>query len=453
MSTLARLCFAAGLILWYSTTPLPAQPATLIRDSIHCERGIPGTQNFAPESRILFPRYDEAGRLLEEIHEERMAGGQWEPVRRRSFSYSGDKLSERRLQSWDAASQTWQDRRLDRYQYSEGLLREYVRQQAKDGQLHNDRRWVYAYNEAGRQTSMLIQDWRMEDWHNLSRKLTSYGPEGLLQRQTLQQWQNDDWLPTRSRRWDYAPINGSPRVQTTTMQRWSAAQATWIDQSRKRFAYSDEGLWIASVFEDWDAAAMAWVNTDRMQYQYDAQRIPTGQVLQKWEGDWQNHGRALFDQSQQVFASRIDNWDNDVQQWTHFLRYQIVTDDDNRLLQKTGMQAWNAASGEWENRAFTQRYTHFWSPLMVSSPEATPPPLACLIANPYRPGTPFSCALPAAAQPYRLELYDLLGRRVYTDRLSGGQDLQLAIRPAAGTYLLRIVNQDRLYHLQRLLIL
>lgn len=452
MSTSTPL-FLWGILslLVLAALPLPGQELLLVRDSIHCERGISGTQEFLPESRILFPRYDAQGQLLEEITEERQPGGQWQARQRRLFSYTGDQLSERRMQRWNPNTQQWAEQRRDHYSYHAGLLQEYLRQQSSpSGTLTDERRWRYAYNEAGRQTIMLVQDWNGSDWLNLSRKLTSYTPEGNLERQTLEVWKDGDWLPTRSRLWTYAPVEGALRVSATTVQRWSAAESRWMDVSRKLFAYDENGLWVASRFEDWSPSTAEWVNTDRMLYQYDAQRVPTGQVLQKWEGDWLNHGRVSYDLAANSFLSRIDNWDVGASQWQNFLRYRIETYDDNRLRQKTGMQAWNPTSNEWENRNYTQRYTHFWAPLVVSSPEAVAVLTACTVPNPYPAGTPFSCNLPTTAQPYQLEIHDLLGRRVYNQLTSSPQDLRIDFRGPSGLYLLRVRRGQKVYHLQRL---
>ena len=103
-------------------------------------------------------------------------------------------------------------------------------------------------------------------------------------------------------------------------------------------------------------------------------------------------------------------------------------------------------------QTFTQRYTHFWSEAIVNDVNEATQATACVIPNPYPTGTFFFCDLPPSKNNFQLELYDMLGRTVYQKDLQSGQAVSIDQRPAPGVYVLRIHDQQQLYHLQRLVI-
>jgi hypothetical protein len=439
--------------LIFATTLLQAQETGIfIRDSIYCDSGVSGTQNFEPETRIYFLRHDEQGRTLEELRERLQEDGSWRPQTRRLYTYEGEHLIEMQIQAWAAGMNNWIDMRKDQYQYSNGLITEFVRQVAPNGQLRNDRRRSYTYDESGNETEVLLEQWTGNAWENLSRKLVEYEPNGDPKQHTLQVWMNEAWRNVRSREWQYENINFNPRLSATVVRVWSETEGAWEARQRKMFIYNNDGLWVRSRMEEWDAGSEEWVNTDRMIYKYSNQGLPTGQLLQRWDGEWENRGQVDYTFQNQQFISSIQNWDPAAEDWSNFLRFRIEYDEQNLLQRSTGMQAWDAGQMRWENRNFTQQYTHFWSQQVINGVEDREIPSACAIPNPYPAGAPFLCDLPAANGSYELELRDLLGRPVYRSNIRSGQSAAIDIQPAAGVYILSIRDQKQLYHLQKLVI-
>jgi hypothetical protein len=434
-------------------TALAAQDVITVRDSVFIERGVAGTTNFTPEARITVTEYDDQGRPLTELRERRTQGGAWAPEVRRQFAYAEGELVDLLTQRWDGAASTWRDQRRDQYQYSNGQLQQRLRQRAPAGTLVNERRWQYLYDDAGRETGRLLQQWDGSDWESLTRRLITYTTGGEIATQVLQARVGGEWRNARNRIWNYTEVNGTPRVTETLVQVWSVSAGDWVDQQRQRFNYNAAGLWTQSLYEQWDEAEQKWQNAERTAYEYD-QQVPSGVMLQVWEqDDWQNSGRAQFTfAGNSDFFSRIDTWDANAAVWVNFLRYWLQNDDNGLLRRRTGMQAWNANAMAWENRAFTQRITYSYTDLILNRVAEDVLPQACRIPNPYVPGTPFTCELPPVAAGYQLEVFDLLGRRVLTQRFADAQSLQISNRPAAGTYVVRISDGRQVLHLQRLII-
>lgn len=446
--------FYSLLILITALSPLHSQENSFfIRDSIYVDRGISGTTDFEPQFRIYFKSYDERGRVLQQVHERLGEDGVWHPQNRRMFTYEGDHLVAMHIQLWSINNEMWIDQRKDLYTYADGLRTGFVRQKAPQGQLENERRWQYSYNEDGQQTDVLLQQWNEGGWENLSRKLVTLNDDGNPENQILQVWFNGNWRNVKSREWIYEDAGTRSRVQRTIVRVWSMETNDWVDQTRKIFLYNDDGQWIASRFEDWQENTQEWVNTDRMLYNYNETGQPSGQSLQSWNGDnWNNRGQVSFAYKDQQFQSEIENWNQADEEWHNFLRYRVDLNDQNLLESKVGMENWNGETMRWENQNYTQRYTYFWSESIVNSVKEVGEIFSCAVPNPYASGQHFFCDLPANKQNYRLELYDLLGRPVYRMDFQSGQALSINKRPTPGLYVLRIHNREKLFHLQRLVI-
>lgn len=432
---------------------LSQESSLLLQDSIYVDQGINGTTDFEAQTRIYFPSYDERGRVLQQVRERMGEEGNWQPQSRRLFTYNGDDLVEMHIQLWSINNEMWLDQRRDLYSYENGLRTQFVRQKAPQGQLENERRWQYSYNEDEQETAVLLQQWDGGDWANLSRKVLTYNEDGDPESQVLQVWINESWRNLRSRVWNYEMNETRSRVKVTTVRVWSTETNDWVDQLRKIFQYNNDGLWVSSRFESWLADTQEWVNSDRMMYTYNDENQPAGQYLQTWDGgEWENRGQVSFSYKDKQFLSEIETWDKAGGAWNKFLRYQVHLDDENLLESRVGMQNWNGEAMQWENRNYTQRHTYFWSEALVNSVKEVGEIFSCTIPNPYPSRQFFFCDLPQQKTNYRLELYDLLGRSVYQLDFQSGEALSIQERPTPGMYVLRIHDGQKLYHLQRLVI-
>jgi hypothetical protein len=435
------------------STALGQETSLFLQDSIYVDRGISGTTDFEPQTRIFFKSYDERGRVLQQLRERLGEDGLWHPQSRRMFTYDGDNLVEMHIQMWSINNEIWLDTRKDLYTYEDGMRTEFIRQKAPQGQLENERRWQYSYDEDGQQTDVLLQQWNNGLWENLSRKVVTLNENGDPESQVLQVWYIGEWRNVKSREWAYETAGGRSRVQATRIRVWSADKNDWVDQNRKIFQYNDDGLWMSSRIEAWNENTQQWVNSDRMQHSYNEENQPNGQQLQIWDGNgWENRGLVSFTYKDRQFLSQIETWNKAAGEWNNFLRYRVDIDDQNLLASRVGMQAWNSEAMMWENRQFTERYTYYWSEAIVNSVEEAGERFSCTIPNPYSGMNSFFCDLPLNQRGYQLELYDLLGRPVYQLKFRSGEALSIDQKPSPGMYVLRIHDQEKLHHLQRLII-
>ena len=247
-----RFTLLLSLLLLLATAMLIGQEESrFLRDSMYCDQGITGTQEFERQTRIYFPAYDEQGRVLQQISEKNEAG-MWMPQSRRMFAYEGEEISMMHIQVWNTFMNNWLDQRKDLFTYQDELLKEHIRQKAPQGQLLvNDRRWSYEHNSEGDETLVLLEQWNTDAWESLSRKIQTYYQNGELETQTLQVWMGGNWRNVRSRVWEYEQSGNRNRVKVTTVRNWSANNDEWENRSRKLFFYNDDGIWIGSRFEDW----------------------------------------------------------------------------------------------------------------------------------------------------------------------------------------------------------
>jgi hypothetical protein len=443
--------FGAAILFVSSMLGQPSSPIQL--DSVYGEQGIPGTLNFAPDFRIYYPSYDEEGRVLETIREKSDGMGNWTPLERRIFSYEGNSTV-RTIQVWLVNQREWTNRRRERTDFDDELIQQRTREVRGGDTLRLERRWNYTYNSDNKETNLLLERWNGFEWENLSRKISTYNGAGNLSVQVLQFWFQEDWRNIRRRGWEYQSENtGNFFVEKTQVQVWSVEEEAWINQLQQTFDYED-GRWAESLFSAWDENQEAWLNDDRMLYHYDENNHPDGQTLQRWNGAWENAGRANFSFADSSFLSNIQQWDDGSQDWVNLLRYQVELNQYGRLKAKTGMQAWNQGSGQWENRIFSQRIQYSSSPAdIINGVEGRVPlPQSCSVPNPYLPGTSFSCDFGGNQRPFSLELIDAQGRLVLRQSVRSQQTTSINLQVPSGLYVLRVRDKHQLVHLQRIVI-
>lgn len=203
----------------------------------------------------------------------------------------------------------------------------------------------------------------------------------------------------------------------------------------------------------WDSLTGSWENEHRQKFIAGPQGQFQGRWRQVWDqGAWLNQffGGQTF--SGQDLLVNYQKWNAVTENWEQGFRHLLSYDTDANLIMSKGWQTWNPDMEEWLNDNFTLRYTYFWSDLMTSL-SAIKSPQSCQITNPYAKGLPVICELPESGNQYVLELFDLLGRKVYAATFSAGEQPAINHDLSQGTYLLRISQNQTVFHLQKLAIL
>jgi hypothetical protein len=358
-----------------------------------------------------------------------------------------------RKQRWNATTESYQDQQLRAINYNgNGILvnRVDARAPMPGEPLINHRRWLYTYDEEDRLATILFQRWEGGEWMDARRQLYSYQADGFLEEQLAQRWLDDAWQNERRRLLTYD--SEYQELSTVLGQIWSATESAWVNTKRMQYTYTANGLPTSEVTQSWDAVADTWVNDNRQFFTMGAQGQFEGRLRQVWEEDsWQNQFRGIVTFANRNLNVLFDAWQAEGAEWEPHSRHQLQYNTDDLPTLSQGWQRWNAAQEEWLNLATTRRYRYFWSELVSSvlEPEA---PKACQVANPYPLGTPIACENLSREVPVQLELFDLLGRPLLQRTLDRYTQLTIDQPLPAGVYVLRIRQQDRLVHLQQLVI-
>ena len=447
-----HLFLGLTLILAIGHHNLLAQGDTVFkRDSVYIDQGINNTNEFENDRRIYFQEEDDQGRVLDKVIHRRNNSGEFEPFRRHLSTYEGPNLIQFVIQAWELMGEEWISIREDNYTFENNLLIKYLRRTMQEGVLSDYRQWSYSYDEDDNEVEVILQEMQEGAWVNRSRKEQTYNEDGELLTQTLQKWVDNAWKNSRQRNWDYDMASGLTR--TVTLSAWDTPTNDWIEVFIQTFSYNADSQWTGSSYQAWDQDNEVWVNTQRTQYLYDNQRNPIGQIMQLWENDdWRNNLRGGLTINGDTQSSVIQQWNASTDSWSNFLRYQQTRAANGTTQEKLGMETWDASTESWINRNFTQRFTYFWSEQVVNALEKVTLPENCQVSNPYQGGLPIRCELADASTDLQVELYDMMGRRVFQQSWASAQGGSIDSPPLPGLYLLRITQDQRTQHLQKIVI-
>lgn len=422
----------------------------LKQDSFYIDRGIAGTPDFETKTRSIILEHDTVGRPLEIVTHVNLAN-QWFPLRKRQISYLNNQISSVLIQIWNGTTQTFQDdqKRILNYNANDNLeSRIYQKAPAPGMPLADNRRWAYEYDDQDRQISILFQKWENGIWENMRQQLFAYNSDGLPEEQLLQLWLGNTWRNFRRRTLSYHPAHKG--LTEVVDQKWSVVEQVWVNTQRKDYNYNNEGLWSSELVQNWDSLSSAWQNENRQLFLSGPQGQFQGRLRQVWElEEWKNQFRGGQAFNGQILNIQFERWKDQTGEWVDDSRHLLNYDENSRLLLSQGWQRWDEKMAQWENDANTLRYTYYWSELMTPTSEVHIPN-SCQITNPYSIGALFWCDLPASGQEYSLELFDLLGRKIYSATFTWEEQPTITQSLPNGAYILRIRQNERIFHLQQL---
>ncbi len=440
------------LLPWLLLTCLTVEAQTIIKqDSLLIEQGVAGTNDFDDLSRKLILAHDDDGRPLE-ILTESFTDGEWRPRRKVTLSYEQGRISNTLIQVWNPLTETFQDsrERILTYGPNNQLLSRVDRQAPSPGEaLVNDQQWLHTYDDDEQLLLSVLQAWDGGSWEDLRRRTYAYNANGQLIEQVAQVWAANDWRNLQRRSMSYDPMHFGMTVALG--QQWSPEEQSWVNVQRMTYTYNAQNNWSSEVTQVWDQDNEAWVSDHRQLFTMGPQGQFEGRVRQVWEDDqWRSQFRGAQTFNGQLLNIQFEGWQEDTQSWENHSRHFLHYGADGRLALSQGWERWNSSSEQWENDLDTRRYRFFWSALITAT-EETPIINNCRVPNPYLSGQVISCNLPNADASYTLELFDLLGRRIYRATFTAGEDARIDRSFPQGTYVLRIRQNDKIYHLQQLL--
>ena len=330
------------------------------------------------ESRSVY-EYDPRGLPIRELRSARDKD-EWRNDQLISYNYDlGNTLSELREARWDSVSQDWL----------------------------NSKQELYYYTYSGALREVIEQSWEMPGrWDYSQRIAYDYYDDDLLQRLTVFGWSLDEllWMPEERLTFTYE--EDSDLLTVELLQRWDDSLQTWLNYSKRTFAYDDDDLLIETVNSTWDKANQSFTTEVIVNWNYNEDGKPIrNDVVVFNQEDLKNYTTesAVYSDEGVVDMTFERQWDEDTESWEYF------------------------------------RYSeHFWSTYLLGNPEQDAAEISCRFQNPYTLGTPIFCQSLKPDLLYDLELYDIYGRRFYSAKVYGGQVFRLQGAIPRGMYILSI---------------
>ena len=427
---------------------------SFVRDSIEIERGVEGTMDFEPSTRVVNEVFDANNRPLRSVVYNYISATELEPHQQQHYEYNEDgNTTMFLLEQWDAAGEVWVPVKQENSSYnSNGRLSSFVRMVAVQGQLQNRRRWTYQYNAGGRETGKLLEGWNAdtETWENISRKITSYTAEGQLSEQSLDRYADDSWVNNRRRMWTYEP--GQLQPSQTMGQVWSTTEQAWINDSRKTYGMGINGLWSGSIVEEWNVVTQEWVNDVKETFAIDLVNNSSTYAIERWNDQWVPDARSEYTYSTNQNTALLQRWNAADMAHENFLRYRSLFNDNRLPVQHTGMQEWNAEDLSWQNESFTRRVSYFWREIDPTGTEVLQVASHCLIPNPYWSGTGISCELTSPNFPLTLEIYNVYGQLVLNQQVNSTSFSAETSSLPYGMYVFKLSDERQIYQLQKVVV-
>ncbi|WP_367389280.1 T9SS type A sorting domain-containing protein [Lewinella sp. LCG006] len=440
------------LLPWTSTVLFAQIDDFFVRDSIEIEQGISGTTNFEPLTRVINESFDANNRPLSTVIYRYLSANEVAPSKRQTFEYDEDgNITFFFLEEWSESEENWLPIKQENSTYENGRLAVLLRRIPVGGELQNYRQWTYQYTPTGFEAEKLLQDWNpaTQLWDNVSRKTTAYNAEGRIIQQRLERFVGGEWRNRRQRVWSWDA--GQLQPSQTLSQVWSAAEGVWVNDTRKNYSMTANGVWSGSVIQAWNVVTEEWDNDIREVFNIDIDNNTTSYVLEQWDNGWQSDLRSQYNYSTNENTALLQRWNTDNLAHENFLRYRSLFNTDRLPVQRTGMQAWNADAASWQNENYTRRVNYFWR----ASDPSTTTELAdnqCIIPNPYWSGTTISCELSTQDYPLSFEVYNLYGQLLLQKPVNSQSFTAETSSLPGGLYIFKLSDNRRVYQVQKVVV-
>ena len=452
MLLLKKVGYLFPLLLWGSSFLFGQIDESFVRDSIEIESGVSGTTDFEPLSRVINESFDANNRPLSTVIYRYLSASEVAPSKRQTFQYDEDgNITFFFLEEWSESEENWLPVKQENSTYEDGRLAVLRRSIPVNEELQNYRRWSYQYTPTGFETEKLLQDWNptTQLWENVSRKTTAYNAEGRITQQRLERFVGGEWRNRRQRLWAWD--TGEIQPSQTLSQVWSAAEGAWVNDTRKNYSMTPNGVWSGAIVQEWNTTTQQWENDIKEAFNIDIANNTTSYLLEQWNDEWQPDLRSQYNYSTSENTALLQRWNTDNMAHENFLRYRSLFNTDRLPIQRIGMQAWNTDASSWQNENYTRRINYFWR---ANNPSNTTELVnnQCVVPNPYWSGTTISCELTTQDYPLNFEVYNLYGQLLLQKLVNSPTFTAETSALPGGLYIFKLSDKRRVYQLQKVVV-
>jgi len=368
--------------------------------------------HFIPQSKYQFDYDDQNWEYRETSFRWDTTSNAW--IARSKYEYSYDPAGNIILaygSEWDAESNQWNTSYKEEYQYFEGtnLLHNYIISNKNE----ENNQWVYSekgemsYTESSLVAGYIYSTWDPSSgqWIPQYKYESTYRSDGNCSQDTYYSWNalDNKWVTDEKDEFSYDTNNIMTRVVSYSMD----STNEWKPVSKSEFTNDNLGNRTQSLFCNWNPATLKWVNSSRTDYSFN----------------------NAFTRNDLLLPSTY----SDVVLFSH-------------MLDSISNYRWDSSSESFKSTA-KRRFSY--SETNINSVTDIP-----LVAVKVYPNPAQNMVIIESGDPLKnasLELFDALGRKVISKRLSGMRIQIPVYELKQGLYTYQIIENNN-SHIGRIMI-
>jgi uncharacterized protein YukE len=261
----------------------------------------------------------------------------------------------------------------------------------------------YTYDANNNKLSQIDESWNGTSWDESQKYIWTYNAGNNMTSELIQSWNGSSWDDFTKSQFNY---NASNKLETELAQMWDGS--VWMDYSKTTCTYDASTNLLNELVLNWDGSE--WVNGGQHIYTYDTHKNQTSDLKQFWNGSsWYNTSQHLF------------------------------TFDANNFEKASSTKNWNA-DGTAVSGGDSTRYYYPTVVIGISEPMEAG-------INVYPNPSQGKFAISSNSSINSVEVYDLSGKRIYTDfniHQQPSTEIDLA-GFAKGIYLMKIYKGTMIY--------
>lgn len=196
-------------------------------------------------------------------------------------------------------------------------------------------RTVYTYDNEGRETEILYQNWSNGNWENNIRQIHTYdvndNPEVFLE----QMWQGGSWATNWGNKYVYT-YDVNNHITEEILQLWDANNNNWSNYDRYFYSYDVNGYLIEHISQWWDDVNNVWYSVGKQIFTYNGSGVIVEVINQSWDNTnsvWVNSYKYIdivwYDWSGNLEDSEVESytelaWNSGI--WENYSKFSATFD-------------------------------------------------------------------------------------------------------------------------------
>jgi len=156
-------------------------------------------------------------------------------------------------------------------------------------------RTVYTYDNQGRETQILGQDWMNGAWENNWRDIYTYDMNDNREVYLYQLWQGGSWVTNSGYKSIYT-YDANNNITQEVYQFWDNNINNWINWDKYIYAYDANGYVYEHIIQWWNGGNQVWNSAYKYTFTLDGTGVITEMIVQNWDNPnstWVNTNKYI----------------------------------------------------------------------------------------------------------------------------------------------------------------